>query len=75
MKRVRRPVLMLGAGLLLALCGCAQVQPWERGTLARPDMAVNPAPLQRQVRHHVYSSREAAPVNAGSGAGGGCGCY
>jgi hypothetical protein len=62
-------------GLLVLLGACTHVEPWERGTLARPDMATDPAPLQQQVRRHVYSSREAAPASAGSGGGGGCGCY
>lgn len=73
---MKSPALrLLAASLVLALGACTHVEPWERGTLARPDMAANPAPLQRQVRGHVYGSREAAPVNAGSGGGGGCGCY
>lgn len=66
---------MLVVGLVLALGACAQVEPWERGTLARPDMATNPAPLQQQVRRHIYNSREAAPASASRGGGGGCGCY
>ena len=67
--------LLMVMASLVALAACAHVEPWERGTLARADMASNPAPLQRQVRSHIYGSREAAPVNAGTGAGGGCGCY
>jgi hypothetical protein len=66
---------LIAASLLLALGACTHVEPWERGTLARTDMASSPAPLQGQVRRHIYGSREAAPVNAGSGGGGGCGCY
>ena len=62
------------AGLVLGLGACTHVEPWERGILARPEMASNPAPLQQQVRRHVYSSREAAGA-AGGGSGGGCGCY
>jgi hypothetical protein len=70
-----RVLRLIAASLVLALGACAHVEPWERGTLARPDMAANPAPLQQQVRRHIYGSREAAPVSAGSGGGGGCGCY
>jgi hypothetical protein len=56
------------------LAGCATVQPWERGNLAKPQMALDPYPLQSSLRAHNYGSREAA---AGSNAaqGGGCGCY
>jgi hypothetical protein len=70
-----RALQLLLTSLVFALGACAHVEPWERGTLARDDMASNPAPLQRKVRGHIYGSREAAPVNAGTGAGGGCGCY
>lgn len=66
---------LLAVSLALALGACAHVEPWERGTLARPELASSPAPLQRQVRGHVYGSREGAPINAGTGRGGGCGCY
>jgi hypothetical protein len=62
---------------LLALCGlfsgCASVAPWERGTLARPQMALEPYPLEAAVRHHMFFSREAVSGGYGIG-GGGCGC-
>jgi Domain of unknown function (DUF4266) len=53
---------------------CAPVQPWERGNLAKPQMALDPYPLQSALRAHNYGSREAA---AGDNAaqGGKCGCY
>jgi hypothetical protein len=62
------------AGLLLTLGGCADVAPWERGILARPQMALNPAPLRHALLAHVQSSREAAPASDPA-EGGGCGCY
>ncbi len=65
----------LGLLVLLTLGACTHVEPWQRGALARPDMAAAPAPLQQQVRRHVYNSREAAAGTAGTGGGGGCGCY
>lgn len=58
---------------LAALTGCADVRPWERGILAKPQMAIDPEPLQSAIRRHNYSSREAGPA-AGSAQGGGCGC-
>jgi hypothetical protein len=61
--------------LIAALGACAHVEPWERGTLARADMAVDAAPLQNRMRRHVYNSREAAAEAPGTGNGGGCGCY
>ncbi|MFH0351804.1 MAG: DUF4266 domain-containing protein [Chromatiales bacterium] len=64
--------------LLLALSvmasGCAAVAPWERGNLAKPHMALEPAPAQRALRGHTYMSREAA-MGGEAGGGGGCGCY
>ncbi|NOT83265.1 MAG: DUF4266 domain-containing protein [Methylococcaceae bacterium] len=56
------------------ITGCAAVAPWERGTLAKPHMAMDPHPLQTVMRAHNYSSREAA-VGGHSSGGGGCGCY
>jgi hypothetical protein len=62
-------------GLLLALlAGCTPVQPWERGTLAQPHMALDPHPLRSGWRTHVQATREGAPA-AGLSEGGGCGCY
>lgn len=66
------------AACLLALAaavpGCADVQPWERGNLAKPNMALDPFPVQSAMRSHTYGSREAASGGDSAG-GGGCGCY
>ncbi len=65
----------VAAGLAcLVLGGCATVHPWERGNLARPDMAVEPHPEQRALRDHIHASREAGVAGAAA-QGGGCGCY
>lgn len=53
---------------------CAPVQPWERGNLAKPQMALDPYPLQSALRQHNYGSREAMS-GASAASGGGCGCY
>jgi len=71
MRRTRRVALFV---LLCALPGCSSVAPWERGHLAKPHMALEPAPALRAARNHVYTSREAAPADQ-AGRGGGCGCY
>jgi hypothetical protein len=64
--------LFLGSVLMSS---CTPVEAWQRGTLAKPQMALDPAPLQSHIRSHTYISREAgASINA-SGGGGGCGCY
>jgi hypothetical protein len=60
--------------LCLQLAGCGAVAPWERGTLAKPQMALEPHVGQRAQREHQYASREAATAS-GTAAGGGCGCY
>jgi hypothetical protein len=66
--------ILLGA-LLLALSACSTVSPkaWERGDLARPDMAWDPDPMQASQRSHVYTSKEHSTGGASAG-GGGCGC-
>ena len=53
--------------------GCSSVQPWERGILARPEMAWEPDSLRGQLAEHVYFSKEGSSGGYGAG-GGGCGC-
>ena len=68
------PILMwLGLTLGFCLCGCTTVEPWERGTLAKPQMALDIYPLQSATRAHNYGSREAG-AGSNAGQGGGCGC-
>lgn len=61
--------------LLTALVGCSNlgVKPWERGTLAKPEMALDSDPLQTAFDEHIYFSKEASSGGRGF-AGGGCGC-
>ncbi|NOS75953.1 MAG: DUF4266 domain-containing protein [Methyloglobulus sp.] len=59
---------------LLCVVACVPVQPWERGNLAKPQMALDPYPLQSALRAHNYGSREAA-AGGNAAQGGGCGCY
>jgi Domain of unknown function (DUF4266) len=59
---------------LTILAGCASVPAWERGNLAKPQMAFDQNPAESALRAHAYSSREAA-AGGPVGAGGGCGCY
>jgi hypothetical protein len=74
-KRVTRRSVMLLAVLALPLAGCVHVQPWERGVLAKPHMALEATPMQNTIRSHTYESREAAASINRAGGGGGCGCY
>ena len=64
--------LFCGA-LILAAAGCEPVQPWERGDLAKPHMALEPDPANAALRAHTFSAREAAQ-GGNAGVGGGCGC-
>lgn len=58
---------------LVAVTGCATVKPWQRGTLARPEMSWSPDPLEASLRQHIYYSKEASSGGTAA-AGGGCGC-
>lgn len=71
------PRALLLLALLAPLAGCATVEPWQRGVLAKPHMALDPLPLQSALRAHVQGSRQAgaAPAGAVAAEGGGCGCY
>lgn len=60
--------------LCLSLTGCIQaISPWERGNLAKPQMALETDPLDSTLMNHTFSSKEAASGGYGVG-GGGCGC-
>jgi hypothetical protein len=74
MKRSRRGVFILFLGTCIFLPGCASVAPWERGNLAKEQMAFDRNAAQSELRSHAYSAREAA-ASGNVGAGGGCGCY
>jgi len=71
MSFVRRAAVLL---TLLGLCACgAAPKAWERGRLARPEMAWEPDALTASYRDSAFFSKEAASGGAGIG-GGGCGC-
>ena len=64
----------LTAVLLLALaCGCAPVSPYQRGFLARDDMALEGNLGTLKALEKTFSAKEAANGGASVG-GGGCGC-
>ena len=75
--RLRSVLIALhGAVLLSGATGCADrptVQAWQKGYLARPDMALEGNALEAKFADHIYFSKEAASGGAGV-AGGGCGC-
>ena len=61
------------AAVVLALSACESVRPWERGTLARPEMQLDPNALQTGLYEQVYYSKEASRGGSKT-AGAGCGC-
>lgn len=65
--------LALLAALVLLFSGCATVQPWQRGILAKREMALNCDPLTLAFDDHINFSKEAASGGRDF-AGGGCGC-
>ena len=65
---------LLMAALVLHCYGCAtNVEPWQKGLLAKPYMAVEPDPLDRTIREQIVTSKEGASGGYGV-VGGGCGC-
>jgi hypothetical protein len=71
------PRKIIGRVLILTLfcsiSGCQTVNAWERGNLAKPQMALEVDPLTSALSLHTFSSKEAASGGYGVG-GGGCGC-
>ena len=59
--------------LVTGLCGCETVAPWERGTLARPEMQWQPDGMEVRLQGQINASKEASSGGFGV-AGGGCGC-
>ena len=59
--------------LLFLVHGCTQVEAWERGTLAKPEMQLEPDSLAATLDAHVYFSKEASS-GGNRASGGGCGC-
>jgi hypothetical protein len=67
------PAVLVLAVFSLCFTACAPVQPWERGRLAQPQMALESDTLLTSMDDHTYTSKEAASGGIGP-AGGGCGC-
>ena len=68
--RIARTAMALAA---LALAACASVAPYQRGYLAREDMALDASPGTMKAMERTFSAKEAASGGASVG-GGGCGC-
>jgi Domain of unknown function (DUF4266) len=70
MKRLFTTCLIAAAA---GLAGCATVEPWQRGYLARADMRLDAQPGLDKALGKTYGAKEAAAGGSGVG-GGGCGC-
>jgi len=74
MKMLSRLVLLLALAAAGSFwSGCANVQPWERATMADYSMRPDRDPLMTAMTEHIYFSREASSGGRGVG-GSGCGC-
>ena len=69
---MRIPVTAIAIAML-GLAGCTAVAPYQRGYLARDDMALDANPGTMKALEKTYSAKEAASGGASVG-GGGCGC-
>lgn len=58
---------------ILCMTACTAVKPWERESLARPEMSWNVDSIESAMEKHIYFSKEGSS-GGGSAAGGGCGC-
>lgn len=67
----RLPLFLAGLLGVLAVTGCANVAPYERGILAHPSMT--PEDLSTGFDEHVKAVSEGSTGGFGGG-GGGCGC-
>lgn len=63
----------LAVAIAVVLAGCANVAPYQRGYLARPDMALEPSPGTAKGLEKTFAGKEAA-FGGSSVGGGGCGC-
>lgn len=61
------------AALALASAACTTVAPYQRGQLARADMAFDASPGNMRALEKTFGAKEAASGGASVG-GGGCGC-
>ena len=59
--------------LVVLLCACETVQPWERGTLAKEEMQWRDDIMEANLRDQIHASKEASSGGS-SAAAGGCGC-
>ena len=59
--------------VVITVCSCSSVQPWDKAILAKPQMALDDNPVTAGLEDHTYFSKESSSGGRGFG-GGGCGC-
>ena len=57
----------------IKLTACAEVSAWEKGYLAKDEMAWKTDVLEDALAKHIFFSKEASSGSSNA-AGGGCGC-
>jgi hypothetical protein len=70
---VSRHLRAIALAAACVLSGCAAVEPWQRGYLARPDMLPAAGIGTDRVLDKTFAAKEAASGGDSVG-GGGCGC-
>lgn len=73
MPLLRRCCLVGSVLFALELAGCATVEPWEHGTLAKPVMSPDEPVHEATQKQRTYNAKEGGAQATGVG-GGGCGC-
>ncbi len=68
--KINKPLLFTS---FLMLASCQNIEPWERGVLAKPEMQLEVSKLGSRLRQQVYFANEASTGGSGV-AGAGCGC-
>lgn len=69
----RFSVLICTIAVAALASGCANVEPWQKETLAKPAMSLSSDAITNGLDDHTYFSRESSSGGRGFG-GGGCGC-
>ena len=69
----RSPWAISALVALALVAGCARTKPWQRETLAKPEMAPDGDADREGLKSHMFGTREGA-VGGSGGGGGGCGC-
>jgi len=64
---------VLAIFILATVTACQHVEPWQRETLAKPEMSFASDSLDATLKQQVYFSKESASGGAAT-AGAGCGC-